>query len=229
MTYIGGASLMTKVMGMRRRTFQFCHRAHFLLYNFPEAIFTGAMPDQGAFTLQLCDHVLHLPLCNAQCSDKTFAVSSPQRRVRMQRLERGGRAGILTNFKRQTGNLFRRLKGKSIPIAHHLFLRSCGSSVRYGRISVQVQDVSQCCVFLRPGVPAPSSTRGSSPAGCFIRYVPFLYKSHCVTAEKPFSPGKLREDAVITGLSVIRLVGPVSDPSFRPKSRRSVAKEADFS
>ena len=140
---------------------------------------------------------------------KTFAVSSPQRRVRMQRLERGGRAGILTNFNRQAGNLFRHLKGKSTPIAHHLFLRSCGSSVRYGRISVQVQDVSQCCVFLRPGVPAPSSTRGSSPAGCFIRYVPFLYKSHCVTAEKPFSPGKLREDAVITDLSVVRLVGPV--------------------
>ena len=96
---------MTKVMGMRRRTFQFCHRAHILFYNFPEAIFTGAMPDQVAFTLQLCDRALPLPLRNAQCSGKTFAVSSPQRRVRMQRLERGGRAGILTNFKRQTASL----------------------------------------------------------------------------------------------------------------------------
>ena len=59
---------MTKVMGMLRRTFQFRHRSHILLYNFPEAIFIGAMPDQRAFPLQFCDHALHLPLCNAQCS-----------------------------------------------------------------------------------------------------------------------------------------------------------------
>ena len=96
--------------------------------------------------------------------NRTNPVLSPQHRIRMQLFERGGKAGILTNFNRQIGNLFRHLKGRNIPITHLLFLPSCGSSVRYGKFSVQVQDVSQCCAFLRPSVHAQSSTAGSSPA-----------------------------------------------------------------